>query len=219
MDMQDKSKMLDKISNGCFFVLIFGYMILSMLKVPYQIINGISAITASILYITILVRYKISHDKMHHGLLVLGIICIIGQFISLGITSKYLGILSTVFVYIFYIYNQKLSYGIWNKFLIFFGIYVVSSSVLSMYVDKKIVTVLFVIMEFVIYGKLLNQMMYKIGMKRKEKLDKEGFTKTDAEKIPLIRRILFGRTGKLDFSIIEMITGKNFTKKNNLNNE
>lgn len=219
MDMQDKSKMLDKITNYCLFILIFGYMILSIFKVPIEIINIISSITSCILYTTILMRYKLKKGTIHKGLLFLGIICILAQFIGLTSSNRYFGILSTVFVYIFYIYNQKLLTGKWNKFFIFFGTFVVISSTLSIYFDNKLITGLFLIIEFVIYGKILNQIMYDIGMKRKNKLEKEGFTKEDEQKVSLIRRILFGRTGKLDLSLVEMLTGKDLTKKSKRNNE
>ena len=93
MDMQDKSKMLDKITNYCLFILIFGYMILSMLKVPIEIINIISSITSCILYTTILMRYKLKKGTIHKGLLFLGIICILAQFIGLTSSNRYFGIL------------------------------------------------------------------------------------------------------------------------------
>ena len=48
---------------------------------------------------------------------------------------------------------------------------------------------------------------------KKKKLEEHGFTNEDAKKVPLIRRILFGRTGKLDLSIVEMITGKDLKEK------
>lgn len=213
MVMQDKNKQLKKITNYCFAILIFGYMILSILKIPTIIINAIMGITSCVLYGTILTKYKLEHNKIHNGLFLLGIICMIGSIICIFITSKYISILSTIFVYIFYIYNQKLVEGTWNKFLIFFGTFVVTSSFLSIYFQNKLITALFLIMELIIYGRLINKVMFSIGMKRKKKLEAEGFTNEDAKKVPLIKRILFGKTGKLDWTIVEMLTGKNFSKK------
>ena len=213
MVTQDKNKLLDKISNYCFFVLVFGFTILSMLNVPLIIVNIVSTIASCILYITILMRYKLNYEKMHKGLLCLGIICIIGSIFGAFVDNQYISILCSSFVYIFYIYNQKLTTNQWNKFLIFFGSFVVLSSILSIYFDNKWITGLFVIIELIVYGRILNRFMTSLGMKRKRKLEAEGFTEEDAKKVPLIRKILFGKTGKLDLSIVEMITGKDLTRK------
>lgn len=213
MVMQDKNKRLDTITKYCFFILLFGYMILSLFKIPMYVINIITGITSCVLYITILIRYNLNHEKMHNGLLLLGILCITASIFSMIIQNKYMGLICTVFVYIFYLFNQKLMTGKWNKFLIFFDSFVIISSLLSIYFNNKLITVLFLIIEFIIYARVINQLMFNIGMKRKQQLEESGFTKEDEKKVSLIRRILFGRTGKLDLTIVEMITGKDFSKK------
>ena len=213
MVMQDKIKLLDKMRNICFFIVIFGTMILSMFHVPLLVMNILSSICSSVLYCIILLRYQLTQEKMHKGLLILGIICILCSFIGITSSNPYVGILRTVLVYIFYIFNQKLLSGTWNKFMIFFGTFITISSILSIYFDNKWITGLFIVVELILYGRILNTIMTKIGMNKKKKLEEQGFTNEDAKKVPLIRRILFGRTGKLDLSIVEMITGKDLTRK------
>ena len=106
MVMQDKIKLLDKMRNICFFIVIFGTMILSMFHVPLLVMNILSSICSSVLYCIILLRYQLTQEKMHKGLLILGIICILCSFIGITSSNPYIGILRTVLVYIFYIFNH-----------------------------------------------------------------------------------------------------------------
>lgn len=212
MVMQDKRQTVKKLSNYCLFMLIVGYMILTMLNVPTLLIKIVMATSSCGLYLTILMQYKLDYDKIHKKLLLLGIICMAAQLFSTTLHNRYVSIISMIFVYIFYNYNYKLRQNKWNKSLILFGVLVTTCSVLSIYFNNKWINFAFVIIDLLIYGKFLNRIMNDIGMKRKKQLEEQGFTEEDAKKVPLIRKILFGKTGKLDLSIVEMITGKDLSK-------
>ena len=211
--MQDKQKLIKKLNVYSLVVLFFGTIILSMLNVPTLAINLVSFFASSVLYSTIILEYKLNYHKIHIPLTILGISCMVLQLINVFAPNKVLSLIVTMSIYAYYIYYHKLITGEINKSLVFFGVLICGSSFLGIFFHNKIMTGIFLAIEVLIYLKLSDKMFASIAYKRKAKLDKAGFTDEDAKKVPLIRRILFGGTGKLDLGVVSMITGKDYTKK------
>lgn len=213
MVMQDKQKLTKKLNTYSLLYLFFGTLILSMFEVPTMIINLTSFIACSVLYSTIILQYKLEFHKIHIPLTLLGVSCMILQLVNVFYHHKILSLIVTMSIYAYYLYSDKLMTGKINKSLVFFAIMICGSSFLGLFFKNKYMTALFLFVDALIYLKLSNKMFTSMANKRKEKLEQSGFTEEDAKKVPLIRRILFGKTGKMDWGLVTMLTGKDFSKK------
>lgn len=211
--MQDKKKLIKKMNLYSLLVLFIGTMVLSLLNVPVMIINLVSFVASCVLYASILIEYKMTYHKYHKLLTFLGILCMVLQFSSLFYHNKVLSLIISMSIYAYYLYYSKLTTGQLNKTLLFFGVLICGSSFLGLFFHNKFMTAIFLGVEALVYLKLSNKLFTSIANKKKARLEREGFTDEDAKKVPLIRRILFGKTGKLDLGVVSMITGKDYSKK------
>ena len=194
-------------------ILLLGIFVLGFFPIPKVIIDWITFVASSTLYVTFLLKYKINFGKYDTKLFVMGIVCIIWLYFRLFYPNELLNVFGLAFLYGFYIYGQKIMTGKVNITMVIVGCLITGTSLLNVFFTNKIITNIITIIEIGILLKIVDPYMRAIAMKRREKLNANGFTDSDAKKVPLIRRILFGRTGKLDWSIIEMITGKDFKFK------
>ena len=213
MVMQDKQNFVKKLNTYSLIYLFFGTLILSMFNVPMIAINLTSCIACSVLYSTIILQYKYEFNKIHIPLTLLGVLCMVLQLVNVFYSNKVLSLIVTMSIYIYYLYSNKLMTGKINKTLLFFAVMICGSSFLGIFFKNKYMTALFLFVDALIYLKLSNKMFTSIAYKRKVKLEESGFTEEDAKKVPLIRRILFGKTGKIDWGLVSMLTGKDFSKK------
>lgn len=216
MSLEKKNEILNKITNWSLAVLIIGVSILSSFKdnIPDIITNLVIFAASAMLYTSFLLRYKVNFGKLHLGLLSLAVCCIGLLFWRTFYFSNIVSLISVVVIYVYYIYGQKLMTGKMNKQLIILGIVITITLAINTYFPNKIVAGLMSVINVIIILKIVNPFFTTLAIKKKNKLEKDGFTDNDAKKVSRIRRILFGRTGKLDLSIVEMMTGIDLSKKN-----
>jgi len=204
MDLEVKNKILNKITTISLVTLLFGVMILSLFGVPEIILNILSLLCSATFYTCFLFRYRFKFDKFHIGLVLMATVCIGLNIYNLNLQNEIISLITTMCVYGYYMYGQKLINGKVGKTLIIFCILIISSSILNILFTSKLVETFTLIVTLIVIIKIVNPVFENWGKKKRAKVEASGFTEEDAKKVPWIRKILFGRTGKLDLSILEM---------------
>ncbi len=204
MEWQDKEKSLSKVSNWSFALILLQVILQSIIGYPMVISNIISIVLTATVYVTILFRVYLRKNTIPKTLVLLFIVCCL----LMGIryfteTNIVLSVISLLTLYTYFIYGQYILTGEFSKTLLVFGCVSLCIYLVTFYVENTVVTtiVLFIQLGFVM--RIFNPTLNKMAEHKKQKRLRDE-KENGKKEVSLIRRILFGKSGKLDLSILEV---------------
>lgn len=195
MGMQDKEKLFSRIVNISLILLFVNILAYSFFHYPDAIYFTLDFIISFVIYGIALIKVY-SFTGRAPVVLILLFIGSVGFRIysSLSPSSTALDIVSLIILYTYFILSGYFINGRVSKFSLFLGGLSIVNIAFIGYVDNWYARVFVSVFQVIIILKLLNPLMEKVGERGKMKREEEGI---DYSNVSTIRRILFGKTGKL----------------------
>lgn len=207
MGTQDRERILSKVSTWSIAFIFFQVILQSIFGYPVIISNVLNIFLSAVVYVTVLIRCRIKTGKLSIRLLALCILCI-GLLIAKenNPESVVLSVLSLIILYCYFIYGQYIMLGKLQKVMIVFGCLSCAIYLISVYVTNPFITTIALMIQLGLMLKILSPTLEKMAkFKEAKRIEEEKIN--GRKEVSRLRRILFGRTGKLDMTIIKSLKG------------
>lgn len=208
MDMQGK---IQKVSLYVFTGYFLFVLVSAFLSVPSIVTDAVNILVIMELYGSRIITHYMSSHKV--SFLLVGLFLLYmgwyGYQICFGAAGwKGNQVITLLLAYAYVIVAEKMTNGKVSRRLIFLSCFFVGMEVCKLVADGTAFQVVMTLAQAAVILALVDPMMKKAAKKGADRRAKEGL---ETEDIPLIRRILFGRTGTLR---LDMVTGTRIRGKN-----
>lgn len=195
MVMQDK---IQKINSYCFILYFIMAIISVLLPIPDMAINVLGVLLIVEMYGIRIVLHYLIHKKISAFLILILLVYVIWN----GVLLKYnLGgasrIVTMILAYFYIIVADKLNTGKVSKRFIRFAVFFLAMEMIRYFFHGTIVTVSTILTQTCVIFIMIDPIMYGLAKKGKETRGEIN------EHVPLVRKILFGKTGKLRTDILK----------------
>ena len=203
MDMQGKIQKISLYVFTGYFLFILASV---FIPIPAAAMTAVNILVITELYGSRIVTHYLSAHKVSFLLITLFFIYLgwCGFQIYLG-NAAWEGnqVITLILAYAYVIVAEKMTSGKLSKRLICFSIFFIGIEVAKLFAAGSTFTILATLAQVVVILALVDPMMKKAAQKGARKREEAGM---ETENVSLIRRILFGKTGKLRTDLFERKT-------------
>lgn len=197
MDTQDKTSKIQKVSLYVFLGYFLFILVSVFIPVPDMLMTVVNILVITELYGSRIVTHYLTNHKVSVTLVLLFLVylCWYGYQIYLGNTAwEGNRVITLLLAYAYVIVAEKMTTGRMSRRLVMFSVFFVGIEVVKLFAAGDTAHTLATLAQVAVILALVDPMMRGLAQKGAKKREEAGL---ETENVPLIRRILFGKTGKL----------------------
>lgn len=194
MDMQDKMQKISLYVFLCYFIFVLFSV---FVEIPNFLMTIINILVVSELYGSRIIIYYITKHKISIWLITLfflyiGWYCFQFYFSTTAWEGNH--VITLLIAYIYIIVADKMTTGKISKRILSFSIFFISIEFIKILFSGTFVTVAATISQAVVILLIVDPILNNFAKNGAKKREESGI---DTKQVPLIRKILFGKTGKI----------------------